>query len=139
MAGLMNSADKPSKPRASAKYESLTPLEAALLDLQADSNDRMVAALERLETKVPSPRLIMTSAGSLVTGVLVLIVYVVSLLAQQRGVDVGEVAGATKEVAEAIAPAPAELPVEAPTVPPAPPTEAVELPAELSPVIPPVE
>jgi hypothetical protein len=99
----------------------------------------MVAALERLETKVPSPRLIMTSAGSLVTGVLVLIVYVVSLLAQQRGVDVGEVAGATKEVAEAIAPAPVELPVEAPTVPPAPPTEAVELPAELSPVIPPVE
>jgi len=139
MAGLANSVDKPTKRRVSERYESLTPLEAALLDLQADSNDRMIDALGRLETKIPSPRLILTSAGSLVTGVLVLIVYVVSLLAQQRGVDVGEVAGATKEVAEVIAPAPVEAPVEAPSAPPAPPAEAVELPAALSPVIPPVE
>lgn len=138
MAGLANSVDKPTKPRTSSRYESLTPLEAALLDLQADSNDRMVAALERLESKVPSPRLIMTSAGSLVTGVLVLIVYVVSLLADQRGVDVAEVAGATADFAEVVAAVPVEAPV-LPPAPPAPPADEVELPAELSPVIPPVE
>lgn len=132
MAGLANSFDKPTKPRTSSRYESLTPLEAALLDLQADSNDRLIDALGRLEQKIPSPRLILTSAGSLVTGVLVLIVYVVSLLADQRGVDVAEVAGATKNFAEVVT-AP---PVEAPAAPPA---DEVELPAELSPVIPPVE
>lgn len=82
----------------SEKYEGLTTLEGALLDLQSESNDRLVTALERLESKVPSPRLIFSAAGSLIVGVGIVIVYIVSLIAQQRGVDLDAAAGATDVV-----------------------------------------
>ena len=123
MAVGLNSVDsKPQKARRSAAYESLTPLEAALLDLQSESNDRMIEAFQRLEAKVPSPRLFVASASSLLVGVLVLVVYVVSLIAQQRGVDLGEAADATEAVVTVATEATA--PTAAP--PPAPPPEAPE-------------
>ena len=120
----INSVDsKPAKKKPSEKYENLTPMEGALLDLQADSNDRVIQALERLEQKVPSPRVILASAGSLMLGVMVLVVYVVSLVAVKGGVDVGQAASATESVVtvatEAAPPAPVEaVPVQA--APPAP-------------------
>lgn len=126
----LNSVDsKPTKTRRSAAYESLTPLEAALLDLQSESNDRLIDAFGRLEEKLPSPRLVMASASSLLVGVLVLVVYVVSLIAQQRGVDLGEAAEATEAVVtvatEATAPPAAPPPSDAPEAVPV----AIEIPA----------
>jgi hypothetical protein len=118
----LNSADspKPAKTKASERYEGLTPMEGALLDLQSDSNDRVIQALERLEEKVPSPRVILASAGSLMLGVMVLVVYVVSLVAVKNGVDVGQAASATESVVTvATEAAPVEaVPVQA--APPAP-------------------
>jgi hypothetical protein len=121
----VNSVDpsKAAKKKASERYEGLTPMEGALLDLQSDSNDRVIQALERLEEKVPSPRVILASAGSLMLGVMVLVVYVVSIVAVKGGVDVGQAASATESVVtvatEAAPPAPVEaVPVEA--APPAP-------------------
>lgn len=112
----VNSVDsKAVKKKPSEKYENLTPMEGALLDLQADSNDRVIAALERLEQKIPSPRVILASAGSLMLGVMVLVVYVISIVAVQKGVDVGQAASATESVVtvatEATTPSPAPVEV----------------------------
>ena len=127
----VNSADssKAAKKKVSERYEGLTPMEGALLDLQSDSNDRVIQALERLEEKVPSPRVILASAGSLMLGVMVLVVYVVSIVAVKGGVDVGQAASATESVVtvatEAAPPAPVEaVPVEAAPVEAQAPTAA---------------
>jgi hypothetical protein len=126
-----NSVDssKAAKKKASERYEGLTPMEGALLDLQSDSNDRVIQALERLEEKVPSPRVILASAGSLMLGVMVLVVYVVSIVAVKGGVDVGQAASATESVVtvatEATTPAPP--PVEAAPVEAQAPTAAEPL------------
>ena len=111
----VNSVDsKAAKKKASERYEGLTPMEGALLDLQSDSNDRVIQALEKLEAKVPSPRVILASAGSLMLGVMVLVVYVVSIVAVKGGVDVGQAASATESVVtvatEATTPATAPAP-----------------------------
>jgi hypothetical protein len=117
----VNSVDssKAAKKKASERYEGLTPMEGALLDLQSDSNDRVIQALERLEEKVPSPRVILASAGSLMLGVMVLVVYVVSIVAVKGGVDVGQAASATESVVtvatEATTPALAPVEAQAPT------------------------
>jgi hypothetical protein len=122
----VNSVDlsKAAKKKASERYEGLTPMEGALLDLQSDSNDRVIQALERLEEKVPSPRVILASAGSLMLGVMVLVVYVVSIVAVKGGVDVGQAASATESVVtvatEATTPALAPVEAQAPTAAEAP-------------------
>lgn len=97
----------------SKRYENLTPMEGALLDLQQDSNDRVVAAIEKLEAKAPSYRLVAVTAGSIVMGMLAFVVYLVSLIAESRGVDTQPAAESTKTVITAIADedeAPAEEP-----------------------------
>jgi hypothetical protein len=123
-----NSVDssKAAKKKASERYEGLTPMEGALLDLQSDSNDRVIQALERLEEKVPSPRVILASAGSLMLGVMVLVVYVVSIVAVKGGVDVGQAASATESVVTVATEAttPALPPVEATPVEAQAPTAA---------------
>lgn len=127
--------DVAKKRKPSERYENLTPMEGALLDLQQESNDRVVAAIEKLEAKAPSYRLVAATASSIILGVLALVVYLVSLIASANGVDPTNAANATKTVISAThsdgdgagrAPGGVDAPEEAPAViPTEPPSQEV--------------
>lgn len=97
----------------------IDPFAAELLDIHEDQTKGLLAEVAKMRTILDrgvtwSIRAVIGGVGTFMLGVFVLIVYVVSLLASQRGVDVGEAAKATKDVATVVAPAQPD------TEPPAP-------------------
>lgn len=99
----MSTAAQPApKPRASAKYGMLSPLEAALIDQIGESNDNVVAAVDRLTAKAPSPKLVAGVAVSMLASVLALVLFCVALVASSKGIDPRVAAEAATTVVSAV-------------------------------------
>lgn len=88
---------------------SIDPFAAELLDLHEEQTKGLLAEVAKIRVIFDRAvtwaiRAVVGGVGTFMLGVFVLIVYVVTLLASQKGVDVGEAAKATKDVAGSVAP-----------------------------------
>jgi hypothetical protein len=84
----------PPRQRASAKYENLTPFEAALIDMHGEGNAALLGEFQGLRKDIGW----MFKAGGL--GTFTLIAFLIAGVMILKGIDPGQAANATRTVVE---------------------------------------